>query len=103
FPGLRQMGVFSAFGLMGAWLGVVMLLPAWAGPPPRRGKALHLVQLWLEHGPARVAAWQGRLLWSMAALLVVLSALTAQLLVPQDSISLLYDAPARLAHTERQV
>lgn len=103
FPGLRQMGVFAAFGLVGAWLGVILLLPAWAGPAPRRGSALRLAQFWLDRGLARVAAWRGGLLLGMAGLLVVLPILVAVLLVPQDNIGLLYNAPPKLKHVDRQV
>lgn len=103
FPGLRQMGVFSVFGLIGAWLGVVLLLPAVAGRPPRSGRALRLAQLWLTHGPARLGQHRGALLAAMAVLLVITGGLTAAYLQPQDDIGLLYNAPQELRHTEQQV
>lgn len=103
FPGLRQMGVFSVFGLIGAWLGVVLLLPALAGRPPRSGKALRLAQYWLTYWPARVANHRGPFLWGMGILLVILGGLTALYLQPQDDIGLLYNAPAKLQQTQQQV
>lgn len=104
FPGLRQMAVIAVFGLIGAWLGVVLLLPAWAGPPARPGTALTLARRWLEHGPARVArAHRNRLLWGMVAALVVLAPITAVYLDPVDDIGVLYDAPAELQQVQRRV
>src|SRR5699024_8617232 len=103
FPGLRQMGVFSVFGLIGAWLSVVLLLPTVAGRPPRSGRALKLARYWLEQGPARIANYRSRLLWGMGALLVILAAVAAMDLQPQDDIGLLYNAPPQLQQTEQQV
>lgn len=104
FPGLRQMAVFAVFGLVGAWLGVVLLLPAWAGKPPPAGTALALARVWLERGPARVApAHRGRVLAGMAVALVVLSALTSVFLTPVDDIGLMYEAPPELERTGQLV
>ncbi len=100
FPGLRQMATFAVFGLIGAWLGVILLLPAWPGRPPRAGSALRLARLWLEHGPARHG---NRLLWCMGAALVVLSAFAVMFLTPADDIRLLYDPPAELAQAEQRI
>ncbi len=104
FPGLRQMAVFAAFGLAGAWLGVILLLPACAGRPPRAGSALRLARLWLERGPARLVAGHGnRLLWGMGAALAFLSVLAIVFVTPNDDIRLLHDPPADLAQAEQQV
>lgn len=104
FPGLRQMAAFAAFGIVGAWLGVILLLPAWAGQAPKHGTALSLARRWLEHGPAKIAsAYRTRLLYGMAAALVVLSGVTAIYLEPVDDIGLLYQAPPKLKQTEQKV
>ncbi|HET7315692.1 MAG TPA: hypothetical protein VFJ08_15185, partial [Salinisphaera sp.] len=46
FPGLRQIAVFTASGLIGGWLGMMLLLPGAGGPAPRPGRALRLAALW---------------------------------------------------------
>src|SRR5699024_5949824 len=101
FPGLRQMAVFAVCGLTGAWLGVVLLLPAWAGRPPRVGLALRLTRWWLGHGPARIAqAYHARTLWVMGAAFVVFAACAITFLQPDDNMSVLYDSPSELQQTD---
>lgn len=104
FPGLRQMAVFAAFGLIGAWLGVLLLLPALAGPAPRVTQPLRLARLWLTHGPTGFAArHEGWVLTGLAAAFVVCAALALAWLNPNDDIRQLYNSEPQLLHDEQQV
>lgn len=104
FPGLRQIALFAATGLIGAWLGVVFLLPGWAGRPPRSGAALELARRWLAHGPSRLAGGHERAwLWGMTVLCVLLALVAVTQLSPADNIRILYDPPPDLLHEDMQV
>lgn len=104
FPGLQQMAVFAAFGLIGAWLGVLLLLPALAGRPPRVSQPLRLARAWLARSPARLAArHEGWVLASLAAAFVVCATLAMSWLHPDDDIRQLYNAEPQLLHDEQQV
>jgi predicted exporter len=90
FPALRQVAVFTASGLIAAWLTVVLLLPLLVRParaPAPRQRA----------SPGRA---RGR--WLFAG--VLLAALPGlMLLEPSDDIRLLYAAPDRLSHDDAAI
>ncbi|AWN17485.1 MMPL family transporter [Salinisphaera sp. LB1] len=104
FPGLRQIAVFTATGLIGGWLGMWLLLPGAGGPAPRPGRALRLAALWRSHGPARLAAGHERVLvTALSALALVLGGFALWQLSPDDSVRVLYNPPAQLVKTDREV
>tara|TARA_R110001606_G_scaffold81584_2_gene187592 strand:- start:28605 stop:30941 length:2337 start_codon:yes stop_codon:yes gene_type:complete len=72
FPGLRQVAVFSAAGLTGAWLTVMVVLPALSGAlalPPRQ-RLLAAAHRWRLHWPGLLR--RGR--WPLALLALLLAA-----------------------------
>lgn len=104
FPGLRQIAVFTATGLIGGWLGMWLLLPGAGGPAPRPGRALRLAALWRSHGPARLAAGRERALVAvLSALALALGGFALWQLSPDDSVRVLYNPPAQLLKTDHQV
>lgn len=104
FPGLRQMAVFAVFGLVGAWFGVLLLLPAAAGAVPERRAPLHLARAWLEKGLPRLSARLGGALLGVAAgAAVVLLGVTGFILDPADDVRLLHSSPSHLVEDEERV
>jgi len=94
FPGLRQVAVFSAAGLSGAWLTVMLAVPALSGraaPADRQG-LLTRIGGWRRGWPA----WCGR---HRTVLLLVLAALLATglwRLTPDDDVRHYQSPPAWL-------
>lgn len=104
FPGLRQMAVFAVFGLVGAWFGVLLLLPAAAGPVPDRRAPLNLARAWLERGLPHVSARLGGARTGLAAgTAVVLLGVTGFILDPADDVRLLHSSPPHLVEEEQRV
>lgn len=104
FPGLRQMAVFAASGLIGAWLGVILLLPTFAGPPPRPTPPLRIARRWFEYHLPRLVGGRERPLLAVAGLSFCLALGTVVLwLQPDDDIRLLYDAQPDLLADERWI
>lgn len=104
FPALRQIAVFAATGLFGAWLGVILLLPAFAGDAPPAGSALRLARRWLARRPSRLSAVNDKtLLRVMGVALVVLGAVAFTTLSPDDNLRLLYNPPPDLQQDDMQV
>lgn len=104
FPALRQIAVFTATGLIGGWLGMMLLLPGASGAAPRPGRALKLAGLWRSHGPARLAIGRERaLIATLSALAVGLGAFALWQLAPRDSVRVLYNPPPQLLKTDRTV
>lgn len=105
FPGLRQIGIFTATGLIGAWLGMMLLLPGACGRrPPRAGTALRLARLWRLHGPARLFSGHKR---SVVGVLVVLTAAFGTYALFQlsaaDDVRVLYNPPPELMHADQSM
>jgi len=95
-PGLRQMAAFAAFGLIGAWLTVVLWLPRLklhASPFTAR-----LAERWWRLCQPR---WR---LHPVVALIAagVLIAICAARLTSDDSLELLNPSPAELMHDEQR-
>ena len=100
FPGLRQIAVFSAVGLISAWLTVMLWFPALDGP---------------QVGSARVVAWfdamrmrwerfsRGRGRWVLALITTVVCALGLARLAPNDDIRLLQSLPAAMLQEQIDV
>jgi predicted exporter len=104
FPGLRQMAVFAAFGLIGAWLGVILLLPAFAGPPPRPGPPLRLARRWFERGLPRLVGGREKPLLAAAGVSFCLAlGIAVVWLQPADDIRLLYSSTPDLLEDERRI
>ena len=94
FPGLRQMALFSAFGLVFAWFTVVFWFPLLVGTTPMKSGAL---VRWYVTARARWPAWgwNGRSLFA-AAVVLVLAAVGCLRLGVNDDIRLLQNPPADL-------
>ena len=100
FPGLRQIAVFSAVGLISAWLTVMLWFPALDGS---------------QVGSARVVAWfdalrarwtrfsHGRGRWGLAALTTLTCVAGLSRLAPDDDIRLLQSLPAAMLHEQAEV
>jgi len=92
FPLLRQMGLFVGFGLIGAWLTVVLLFPALLRLRPRPLAIAGRLALGGKH-------WYGAAL--AAAVLLGLAALPR--IEFADDLQLFYRPPQFLADDERQL
>jgi predicted exporter len=94
FPGLRQMAVFSALGLVFAWLTVVCWFPQMIGP--RSLKAGGLVRLY-GNALARWPLWRaGAGTWIAAALFAALAGFGIAGRGANDDIRLLQNPPKHL-------
>ncbi|WP_148253027.1 MMPL family transporter [Aidingimonas lacisalsi] len=96
-PGLRQMAVFAALGLLGAWLTVVLWLPRFA--LPGQPHAARLAE-WLWHWTTPRRRLSPRVLILGGGLLVTLVATT---LTVNDSLQLLNPSPPALLEEEQDV
>ncbi len=101
FPGLREIAVFSAIGLIVSWLTVVGLFPyLLAGfRLEHQPRVLKLTTYWQQHWPA----WLMRhpLLLSLLLFIVIVGGLLQ--LQPRDDIRLLQSAPAELLATDAKI
>ncbi|NIB44233.1 hypothetical protein HBA55_31830 [Pseudomaricurvus alkylphenolicus] len=104
FPGLRQMALFSAVGLLGAWTTVICCLPLLTPhtTEPSRGFYGSLVTAlcrWLRRWPT---IEQGRCRWILVALVSV--ALVAAInMNRQDDLRLLQTSPPQLLEEDARV
>jgi predicted exporter len=101
FPGLRQMAVFSALGLIFAWLTVICWFPALASADAvKAGPAAK----WVMERSSGLASWGGRrsALW-LAGLAIVVAVFGLSRLGVQDDIRLLQSAPAHLFDDQLKV
>ncbi len=101
FPGLRQIAIFSASGLLAAWLTVVLLYPAYAWPklPRVEPRLLRWIDRYLEQWarlPRGVAL-------TLAAVAVPAIALGLKDVQPNDDIRVLQSAPPTLLAEDGRV
>lgn len=99
FPGLRQMAVFSAAGLIGAFATVVLWFPLLDRRPPRPSSFARWLQSWLPRLPALRPATAG----ALALLILTLSAWPWQRLTVSDDLRQLQGSPAELLAMQVEV
>lgn len=99
-PGLRQMAVFSAVGLVVACCGVLCWYPVLA-PPPRRGEALPL--RWTRRMDEGLGQIRGRSARFAAAGLAMLALLSLSRVDFADDVGLLHSAAPALVEGDRRV
>jgi len=101
FPGLQEVALFSAIGLLVAWLTVVMLFPVLLTgfKPEHEPKILKLTNFWQLH-------WPGWLLknkrWLSVVVIIFIIGGIWQL-TPRDDVRLLQSAPAELIKTADKI
>ncbi len=102
FPGLRQIATFAATGLIGAWLGMIFLLPGIAGPAPRAGILVHVARAWLARRTPRTR--RPRVFFgALAVVFTICAAIVFFALSPDDNVRILYHAPPALAHDDARI
>ena len=101
FPGLQQMAVFSALGLIFAWLTVICWFPVLV--PPAGAKDAPAVQ-WLRAGLARSSSWRWRppLSW-MVGLFAVTAFFGLSRLGVEDDVRILQNPPRQLLDDQLEV
>lgn len=101
FPGLREVALFSAIGLLAAWLTVVMLFPVLlAGfKPEHEPGILKLTSYWQYHWP--VWLLKNKRWLSVMALVFIGGGLWK--LTPRDDVRLLQSAPADMIRTADKI
>lgn len=94
FPGLQQVALFSAVGLLVAWLTVVLLFPLLLTrfTPEHQPVILKLANYWQQHWP--VWLLKNRRWWVSLLVIFILGGLWQ--LTPRDDVRLLQSAPAEL-------
>jgi predicted exporter len=101
FPGLRQMAVFSASGLLAAFLTVACWFP-WLDRGPRPISRFGLaISAWLAKWPR--FGDHGRADWVLLALLAVFGAIGLQRLQTRDDLRSLQSSPAQLVAQQAEV
>lgn len=98
FPGLRQMAVFSALGLIGAWLTVVCWLPVLHASRTITFNTTLINQLkhWQDHWPKIDALW----LKTTLLILAISFSLIVYTIKGNDDIRLLQTSPPELLHED---
>lgn len=94
FPGLREVALFSAVGLLAAWLTVILLFPLLLTGfnPGHRPLMFKLADYWQQHWPGWLLKQQR---WLLPCLLVFIAGGLWQL-IPQDDVRLLQSASQAL-------
>lgn len=101
FPGLRQMAVFSAVGLIAAWLTVVIWLPRLTKTDPLNELiAANRLKQWQAACPALAQQSWFKLVLSILVILAIVSIWTGQ---AEDDIRLLQTSPPHLLEQETQI
>ena len=101
FPGLREVALFSAIGLLVAWLTVVMSFPVLLTgfKPEHEPKILKLTGYWQQHWPAWLL--KNRRWLSVFMLVFIITGIWQ--LTPRDDVRLLQSAPAELIKTADKI
>jgi predicted exporter len=101
FPGLQEVALFSAVGLLVAWLTVVLLFPLLLTGFKfnHQPGILKLTTYWEQHWPL----WVSKNRRWLGLLLAVFIATGLWLLVPQDDVRLLQSPPAELLRTADKI
>jgi predicted exporter len=101
FPALQEVALFSAVGLLGAWLTVVMLFPLLlTGFKPVHAPAiLKIANYWQQHWPVWLLKNRR---WLIPVLVIFIAGGLWQL-KPRDDVRLLQAAPAELIKTADKI
>ena len=101
FPGLQQVALFSAVGLLVAWLTVVLLFPLLLTGfvPEHQPAILKLANYWQQHWPV----WLLKNRRSLFLFMVVIIAGGLWQLTPKDDVRLLQSAPDALMKTADKI
>lgn len=100
FPGLQQIAVFSAVGLVSAWVTVVVWFPALDGRQPGRARVVAWFNK-LRVGWMRLSQGRGRVVLGVATVAICAPGLTQ--LHTDDDIRLLQSLPASLIQEQTDV
>jgi predicted exporter len=97
FPGLQEVALFSAIGLLVAWLTVVMAFPVLLTgfKPEHEPKILKLTTYWQQHWPV----WLLKNKHWLSIVIIVFIIGGIWQLTPRDDVRLLQSAPAELIKT----
>ena len=101
FPGLQEVALFSAIGLLVAWLTVVMLFPVLLTgfKPEHEPKILKLTTYWQQHWPAWLL--KNKRWLSVVVIVFIIGGIWQ--LTPRDDVRLLQSAPAELIKTADKI
>jgi predicted exporter len=101
FPGLQEVALFSAIGLLVAWLTVVLLFPLLLTgfTFDHQPGILKLTTYWEEHWPL----WVNKNRRWLGLMLAIFVAGGLWMLTPQDDVRLLQSAPAELIRTADKI
>jgi predicted exporter len=101
FPGLQEVALFSAVGLLVAWLTVVLLFPVLLTgfKPDHKPVILKVANFWQQHWPTWLIKNRR---WLIPILLVFVSGGLWQL-SPNDDVRLLQSAPPELLRTADKI
>jgi len=101
FPGLRQMAVFSAVGLITAWLTVVIVLPRLTkNDPLNELSAANRLKQWQSTCPALAQQHWFKFVLGIMTILAIAIIWTGK---TEDDIRLLQTSPAHLLEQETQI
>jgi predicted exporter len=101
FPGLQEVALFSAIGLLVAWLTVVMLFPVLLTgfKPEHEPKILKLTTYWQQHWP--IWLLKNRRWLSIVVIIFIVGGIWQ--LTPRDDVRLLQSPPAELIKTADKI
>lgn len=101
FPGLQEVALFSAMGLLVAWLTVVLLFPLLLTgfKFDHQPGILKLTSYWEQHWPL----WVSKHRRGLSPLLAIFIAGGLWMLTPQDDVRLLQSPPAELLRTADKI
>lgn len=101
FPGLRQMALFSVFGLVAAWVTVVLWMPfLTAGLQPQPLRSAQYLNQWLQRAPR---FGTHRWLLSLIVVLGAVSVVTLLFAKANDDLRLLQTSPIQLVKHDKHI